>query len=228
MLNDFITEAIVEHDFLFINNELDDLRFFKKEKGDLQRYIITYSVEKLEEASIINEYIVNSTPPELLEAPAFAKNTDLILIYRLDKTSNYHIHEKNIFDIEENAYYFKKYVLYYSNEESDLLIGKSFEDLKNVLTDHAEFSLYKSDPLRPSLYNMTARIFIKLPFLEMPDIEKKLSPIDFQIKHLVESLDLYGTYNKLNHAKNHNDLNIDLLIEELINEELEALQNKDQ
>ncbi|MEX6224053.1 ABC-three component system middle component 1 [Providencia hangzhouensis] len=110
--------------------------------------------------------------------------------------------EKSIFDIEENAYHFKKYVLYYSNEENQLIYGKNFNNLKAV-PDYEEFSTYKY-PSRPSLYNMAARIFIKLPFLEMPSIEKDIVPIDLQINTLVDSLNLSETYNKISTENKQN------------------------
>lgn len=224
MLNEFIKEAIEEHHFIEIKTKSDEISFFKKEIDELRRYIITYITDKLEEATTINELIINNTPTELLEAPAFAKNTDLIIIFRIDRLSNYKQFEKNIFDIEENAYNFKKYVLYYSNEEDQLVSGKNFSNLKAVLSDHEEFSIYKADPSRPSLYNMAARIFIKLPFLEMPDIEKDIVPIDLQINTLVDSLNLSEPYNKISTANKQTDINLEMLIEELINEELEAIK----
>lgn len=224
MLNNFIKQAIEDHHFIEVESTSDNISFFKKEKDTLLRYIITYRTDKLEDASFINELIINNTPAELLEAPAFAKNTDLIIVFKLDKLSNYKQFEKSIFDIEENAYHFKKYVLYYSNEENELIYGKSFSNLKTVLSDHEEFSIYKEEPSRPSIYNMAARIFIKLPFLNMPDIEKDIVPIDLQINTLIDSLNLSELYNKISTANKQNDINLEILIEELINEELEAIK----
>ncbi|HCB3068028.1 TPA: hypothetical protein MYT92_005867, partial [Klebsiella pneumoniae] len=74
------------------------------------------------------------------------------------------------------------------------------------------------------LYNLAARIFIKLPFLEMPDIEKDIVPIDLQINTLVDSLNLSEPYNKISTANKQTDINLEMLIEELINEELEAIK----
>ncbi|HCI7307540.1 TPA: hypothetical protein NPW62_005320, partial [Klebsiella pneumoniae subsp. pneumoniae Kp001] len=72
--------------------------------------------------------------------------------------------------------------------------------------------------------NLAARIFIKLPFLEMPDIEKDIVPIDLQINTLVDSLNLSEPYNKISTANKQTDINLEMLIEELINEELEAIK----
>ena len=224
MLNNFIKQSIEDHQFIEVKGAIENIYFFKKEKDALRRYIIIYRTDKLEDASFINELIINNTPTELLEAPAFAKNTDLIIVFQLDKLSDYKQYEKSIFDIEENAYHFKKYVLYYSNEENQLISGKNFNNLRAVLSDHEEFSTYKADPSRPSLYNMAARIFIKLPFLEMPNIEKDIVPIDLQINTLVDSLNLSEIYTKISTENKQSDVNLDMLIEELINEELEAIK----
>ena len=224
MLNEFIKQAIEDHHFIEIESKSNEISFFKKEKGELRRYIITYRTDQLEDATVINELVINNTPTELLEAPAFAKNTDLIIVFQLDKLSNYKQYEKSIFDIEENAYHFKKYVLYYSNEENQLISGKNFSNLKAVLSDHEEFSIYKADPSRPSLYNMAARIFIKLPFLEMPDIEKDIVPIYLKINTLVDSLNLSEIYTKISTANKQSDVNLEMLIEELVNEELETIK----
>ncbi len=73
MLNNFIKQAIEDHQFIEVESTLENISFFKKEKDALRRYIITYRTDKLEDASFINELIINNTPTELLEAPAFAK-----------------------------------------------------------------------------------------------------------------------------------------------------------
>ncbi|WP_242446848.1 hypothetical protein [Klebsiella pneumoniae] len=61
-------------------------------------------------------------------------------------------------------------------------------------------------------------------FLEMPDIEKDIVPIDLQINTLVDSLNLSEPYNKISTANKQTDINLEMLIEELINEELEAIK----
>ena len=58
----------------------------------------------------------------------------------------------------------------------------------------------------------------------MPDIEKDIVPIDLQINTLVDSLNLSEAYNKISTANKQTDMNLEMLIEELINEELEAIK----
>ncbi|MCX2601297.1 MULTISPECIES: hypothetical protein [Klebsiella] len=58
----------------------------------------------------------------------------------------------------------------------------------------------------------------------MPDIEKDIVPIDLQINTLVDSLNLSEPYNKISTANKQTDINLEMLIEELINEELEAIK----
>ncbi|WXP50533.1 ABC-three component system middle component 1 [Escherichia coli] len=149
MLNNFIKQAIEDHQFIKVESTLENISFFKKEKDALRRYIITYRTDKLEDASFINELIINNTPTELLEAPAFAKNTDLIIVFQLDKLSNYKQYEKSIFDIEENAYHFKKYVLYYSNEENQLISGRTLiilEQFSQIMKNSPHIKQIHPDP----------------------------------------------------------------------------------
>lgn len=223
MLNNFIKQAIEDHQFIEVESTQENIYFFKKEKDALRRYIITYRTDKLEDASFINELIINNTPTELLEAPAFAKNTDLIIVFQLDKLSNYKQYEKSIFDIEENAYHFKKYVLYYSNEENQLISGRT-----SIILE--QFSqIMKNSPHIKQIHPDPACIIWQLEFslnylLEMPDIEKDIVPIDLQINTLVDSLNLSEPYNKISTANKQTDINVEMLIEELINEELETIK----
>lgn len=221
MIKDFIKEALLFHEFIETSCS-DNIFFFKKENNDYQRYVIILETESLDTALSINNLIIENTPKDLIESPSFNKNTDLIITLALPSLSEFKKNESKILEIEENAYHFKKYILYYSEGESELLNGKSFKDLQNTLTDHNAFKGYKNNPLNPSLYSLAARIFIKLPFLEMPIQNQNILPIEMQIKNLVNENNLDSLYKKLNSCDSVSAT--DKLIKELINEELKNKQ----
>ncbi|MFW5389638.1 hypothetical protein V1952_22545, partial [Yersinia sp. 2542 StPb PI] len=83
---------------------------------------------------------------------------------------------------------------------------------------------YKNFPLKPCLYNIAARIFIKLPFLEMPSIEKELTPIEFQISTMVDRLGLAELYSLIDDLSLDNDDDLDNLLGGLINAELAIIE----
>ncbi|MGN5096241.1 ABC-three component system middle component 1 [Aeromonas sp. 61P] len=230
MLSDFINDAILEHSFVLVEQQYEDynnLLFYKKELGEFQRYVITISLDEMIDAldvDVIHDKVLNYTPDNLLASPAFSKNTDLIVLLKLDNLANYKKLEEIIFSIEENPYHFKKYVLYYTEDELSFIAGKKFIDIKEILNDHAEFINYKSYPLKPCIYNMVARIFIKIPFLIMPALKKDLIPVNLQISSLVNELQMTTLYEKIAAKAVSKDNDIDLLLQELINEELEAIQ----
>lgn len=221
MIKDFIHEALKFHDFTEIQSK-NKITFFKKENNDYQRYIIILEVTSLENASTINNLIIENTPKDFINSPSFNKNTDLIITLALPSLSDFKINESKILEIEENVYQFKKYILYYSEGESELLNGKNFQDLQNTLSNHSDFKEYKNNPLKPSLYSLAARIFIKLPFLEMPIKNEEILPIEMQIENLVKEKELDLLYNILN-SFNNVSAN-ENLIKELINEEFKNFQ----
>ncbi|WP_111884247.1 ABC-three component system middle component 1 [Acinetobacter sp. CFCC 11171] len=218
MLNDVINEALKLDGFdeVFKN---DSLIFFKKEQGDYKRYIICYSVESLHAASSINEYVLNNTPEYLKELAAFSKNTDLIVFLCLENLSEFKKIEKDVFETEEDAFFFKKYVLYFMNQEVDLIENMSFDEIKNVLSNSQAFGEYKKNPLSPSLYSFIARIFIKLPFLEMPKTKQEIVPINLQVQNLVSELGAEFIFDNLKNIDE--DTDFDFLIEEMIKNEME-------
>jgi len=81
--------------------------------------------------------------------------------------------KKKVVSVEEDPYFFKKYVLYFSGQERDSLkkatYGRSLHDiLRTQIPAQATFAKYKENPLlqknwQPLLY----RIAIKVPFVEI-------------------------------------------------------------
>lgn len=216
MLNNLIENALYEHQYTLVDQKIERVSYFKKEAGNFKRYIITFNLDKFENAEEINEKILNLTPNDLIESQSFSKNTDLVIITKFNTLSDYKKFETRIFEIEENVCHFKKYILYYIEEELDFIKDKSFSELKKILSDHSSFIAYKNSPLTPTPYNFIARIFIKLPFLELPHIKSEITPINTQIKNLVNEIELASLYDNLKNYQNIYNNDLDSLIEELI------------
>ena len=142
MLNEVIEEALKSDGFSEVSKN-NKLTFFKKEKGDYRRYIICYDIDNLYDSSLINEYVLNNTPDSLKDLASFSKNTDLIIFLRLDNLAEFKKIEKEVFEIEENAFFFKKYVLYFMRQEVDLIKSMSFEEIKDILINSQDFGEYK-------------------------------------------------------------------------------------
>ncbi|WP_119026709.1 ABC-three component system middle component 1, partial [Acinetobacter pittii] len=198
--------------------------FFIKENCEAQRYLIVHVLDQLLSIESIHDLINESLPETLQKHPAFKKNCDLILIYKVDFLNDFNGIEEQILEIEENPYYFKKYFFYYSDAEEKLLLGKNYGDFKSQIKKMDEFDEYKKDPLKPSFHSLVTRVFIKFPFLEIPKFSKSFQNLFDSVSEKVNVENLVKTYDFI--GKFEAD-NIDEVIAELLNEELENIKASD-
>lgn len=119
------------------------------------------------------------------------KNTSLIILLETtERDSNFN---RKIFDIEENKYNFKKYVITYTKSQLEKLqeLYRQGDDLlkktNKIIYDTDEFTGFKSNPLENSLYNIVSKLYIKLPFLKLNPEEKELSSLESDIKSKISS-----------------------------------------
>ncbi|WP_322034021.1 ABC-three component system middle component 1 [Paraburkholderia sp. J76] len=203
----------------------DESYSFFVSTGDTQRYLIFAALSQLPEVDQLHEIVLSKAPLELSSRPGFNKNCDLVLMHMVDQLAEYDRLEKTILNYEEDPYFFKKYFLYYTKAEGILLKDKNPDDLIGVLSDQAQFSDYKNDPRTPSLYGVAARIFIKIPFLEMPWKERELIPLSVKIDEVIADRQMTELWEKF-HAATEDD-KLDEFIQKIVNEELENIKNSD-
>lgn len=223
MLKKIVHEAVKDAGFI-LEKISDNTDFFIKENGEAQRYLIVHVLDQLLSLENIHEFINESLPEAMHKQPAFKKNCDLILIYKVGFLSDFNEIEEKVLEIEENPYYFKKYFFYYSDAEEKLLLGKSYEDFKSQIKRMDEFDEYKKDPLKPSFHSLVTRMFIKFPFLEIPKFSKSFQNLFDSVSEKVNADNLTKTYDLI--GKYEAD-SIDEVISELLSEELENIKASD-
>lgn len=216
-------EAVNDSGFI-LEKTSDNTDFFIKENGEAQRYLIIHVLDQLLSVENIHELVNESLPETMQKQPAFKKNCDLIIIYKVDFLSDFNGIEEQVLEIEENPYYFKKYFFYYSDAEEKLLLGKSYEDFKSQIKKMDEFDEYKKDPLKPSFHSLVTRMFIKFPFLEIPKFSKSFQNLTDSVSEKVNANDLVKTYDLI---RKYEANNIDEVLSELLNEELENIKASD-
>ncbi|UUI59419.1 ABC-three component system middle component 1 [Aeromonas salmonicida] len=221
MIKQLIDEALVAHDFVS-KCELDTTSFYIRESGTAIRFAVIHNLDDLPDPTELYNIINHLTPEELLRNPSFKKNCDLICIHRLDVLSEFKDHEEKIFAIEEDPHFYKKYVLYYSIAEESTLTDFTYDKLVSVIADNKEFINYKKSPLVATQYSFAAKIFIKLPFLELPSHQGNLVPLRLQAAEAVAEAGLNDTYSTIQKVT---DKNADELIKEMINNELANIQD---
>lgn len=157
----------------------EDNLFYKRINGQEQRYVAILSTKELQTPEYYNDVVLQQAPDEIKSSPAFEKNTDIIILFDLDHNDNFKDHEKAIFTIEENPYQFKKYVLYTTEEERQILTqNNGVEAFFTILKDETLFDEYKKQPYIASRYGLVAKFYIKIPFLKIPESNENISNVD--------------------------------------------------
>lgn len=221
MINKIIDEALIAHKFKK-EHETDLTSFYIRESGPAIRFAILHKLDELSSPADLNAAINQSAPESFLSHPTFRKNCDLICIHHLNKLAEFKKHEEQIFAIEEDPHFFKKYILYYSDTEEAAIQDYSFDNLVSTISDKSQFSNYKNDPLAATQYSVAAKIFIKLPFLELPFTRGELVSLRLQAGEAVTEEGLDATYATIQKLTANN---ADELIKELIKNELENNPN---
>ncbi|EQB0423524.1 ABC-three component system middle component 1 [Pseudomonas aeruginosa] len=221
MIKQLIDQALVAHGFVS-KRELDTTSFYVRESGSAIRFAALHTLDDLPDPAELNNRINLLAPEAFHRNPSFKKNCDLICIHRLDVLAEFKDHEEEIFAIEEDPHFYKKYVLYYSIAEEIALNNFTYDKLASVIADKKEFLDYKENPLVATQYSFAAKTFIKLPFLELPSHQGNLVSLRLQAAEAVAEAGLNDTYSTIQQvtAKNADDI-----IKEMIRNEMENIQD---
>ncbi|EON88831.1 ABC-three component system middle component 1 [Plesiomonas shigelloides] len=221
MIKQLINEALVAHGF--VNKyELDTTSFYVRKSGSAIRFAVLHNLDDLTAPAELNNRINHLAPEEFLRNPSFKKNCDLICIHRLNVLAEFKEQEEEIFAIEEDPHFYKKYVLYYSIAEESALTDFTYDKLVSVIADKKEFIDYKENPLVASQYSFAAKTFIKLPFLELPSHSGNLVSLRQQAIEAVAEAGLNDTYSTIQKVTVKN---ADEIIKEMIKNELANIQD---
>ncbi|MBC3487154.1 hypothetical protein HU750_15895 [Pseudomonas sp. SWRI50] len=221
MIKQLIDEALVAHGFVS-EHKLDTTNFYVRETESAIRFAVLHTLDDLLDPAELNTRINHLAPESFTKKPSFKKNCDLICIHRLDVLPEFKDHEEEIFAIEEDPHFYKKYVLYYSIAEESALTNFTYDKLVAVIADKKEFLDYKENPLAATQYSFAAKTFIKLPFLELPSHEGNLVSLRLQAVEAVAEAGLDDTYAIIQQVT---DKNADEFIKEMIRNEMENIQD---
>lgn len=132
------------------------------------------------------------------------KNTSFIILVKLSNSDEKHLIQEKILDLEEDKYFFKKYVITYLDKEIDefkkevLKYDNIVDFIEKSVNDPKEFEKYKKEN-EVSYYSLILKLYIKIPHLVCRNIFKKENIINLKesIIHSVENQNLLEYYNKI-------------------------------
>ncbi|MEC0235682.1 hypothetical protein P4H71_15230 [Paenibacillus kribbensis] len=112
------------------------------------------------------------------------KNLSLLIMLKVNSLDYPPFIQSLIFDIEEDPYIFKKYILTYTVKQENLLTSMFKESdhvdvisyLYEILYDTRKFSAFKNREANDNalLYDLVSKIFIKIPYLSIKNQHKDM------------------------------------------------------
>lgn len=119
------------------------------------------------------------------------KNLSLLIMLKVDSIDISSEIQSLIFDIEEDPFMFKKYILPYTGKQEDVFTeqlehcdeNEILNFLNLVLYDAEKFSIFKTkrDCEEYLLYDLVSKLFIKIPYLNIINQNKEIHSLMTEI-----------------------------------------------
>lgn len=155
----------------FSSQDVDNYKLFSANESDGKTSFWLVIQESDLDSLLEKQPTLLSDCKEVCHHPSLEKNLSMLVLWDTGGKSTLSEMKRKVMRVEENPYYFKKYVLYFSPKEFESLNkamkGINFYDfLKGQVPSQETFSEYKGNPVcqdcwQPLIY----RIAMKLPFI---------------------------------------------------------------
>lgn len=211
------------------NVKRDDLWLaIRNNESHFDFYVIWYvekSVLGLQFIKEHSEWIMDKVL-EKVSLPGVDKNTSLLILTGKENIDNDEDEEfyRGLFDIEEDPYFFKKYVLYYTTQQKQLIneliaTDNIVDTLNTLIINKNLFKNFKDelDTREKSLYDILTKIYIKIPFMKL-NIDKESVP---NLRERIETEIPIADWPSINRILELNETSIDL-------EKLESILKDDE
>lgn len=157
-------------------------------ENDEMYFIVEGSLDK----NVLDEIIGICSNAESNEKfpKSYKSNWFLIFITSIEGSLSWEQRKRVLF-IEENKYFCRKYVIWHNTEEKqkvEKLCGEDYsvENMNHIIGDYENFCDFKESDERG--YGCLSRIFIKLPFLNLVDLETTDKTIYYFIKKQLDGI----------------------------------------
>lgn len=155
-------EHIDKRDYYFILDvDISNVR------DNLIEDIIDEIIKKYWDINLLKEYGIGSD---------YKKNTSLLLLVKVNSVCDEYELSNKIYDIEESPYFFKRYVILYTEKQKELIKNIGIDKYLDILSDKEQFRNYKKNKKgecdfkvkineKALVYDIISKFYIKIPFL---------------------------------------------------------------
>jgi hypothetical protein len=195
MMNDFIKQVLENHDY---HSYIEVIEFWKNSNEffliqEYDKEILQSNVKKN-----LNFFTCEQTDKlvyefEKIQNPKIKKNTSLFITVKVDNLEEEYNKFKNItMKIEEDEYYFRKYVIFYTEDGLSKLEPCTKFLLKFIQSDdeksenESSFDKFENEMFFDDAYFIAMQLIIKLPFISLPHSNDRFEVIEDRIKTRIE------------------------------------------
>ena len=168
-MNNFLTKILNSNEYNVIESIKLKLfgnghEFFLIEKFEVEEFKNFFTCEKLD--CLISEF-------QSLENDKIKNNTSLfVLVEVADMQEFYNQYLNTIVAIEEDEYYFRKYVIFYTKEVLDKLNPDNqflLDYIQHEIDEESSrFDLFEENMFFDDAYFVAMQVIVKLPFISIP------------------------------------------------------------
>lgn len=205
---EYINTAKIE-----ISNIEFSLAIFKGEQVENQIFLVLSMLESQLLNPDISEDLVISVATEFRKSEIYEsdmdKNTSLVYCVEMDINSPLLVKRK--VEIEDDPYYFKKYVFSYGESDAEKFeqLRKQFgqsplEFVQGYILDANNFNKFKNNYANESIYKMISDLVIKIPMI----------PIAFEKKEEIKTITDY--MDSIQRCSENEIIMLDKIIEDIV------------
>jgi hypothetical protein len=133
------------------------------------------------------------------------KNLSLLICLNRETELSDLERNREIFQVEEDPYFFKKYVFTYTEKQAqeflEVLLRHETKNTKeiinNIINDKDDFIELKNHPQKNTVYNLCSKLMIKIPFLILERGEEQMEDLEEGIKKELRKASLLNYTKKL-------------------------------
>jgi hypothetical protein len=201
-MKELIKHIFIEKEFIIDENSLGDGPDFLAARTDKNKFDF-FTIVFINESTIEKELLKEKIEEYLIKnikirqgIVGLEKNLSMLILLEVESLEQSQKINSFIYDIEEDPFDFKKYVLVYTQEQVSKLKsligtmnGQVVSYINQFLNDSMKFSQFKRQEKSDDtlVYDLITKLFIKLPFLNIPNYQQDITKL---YKEIVDSIEV--------------------------------------
>lgn len=159
-------------------------RFYSKEGDDFFR------VDEYKESELLDYFKTEVTKDAIddyeklikFDDEAKVNSAQIVLVKVTDLQTFFTKHKNQLMKIEEDPYYFRKYILVYTDDAMNGISEYSLSELEEFVLNDKNYELFEADMYSVPIFFLGMECYVKLPFLTLPIRDENYASLN----HLIE------------------------------------------